>query len=379
VPFELLADIRRDGGVARTPSGSWYVGRHADVEAVLRDVGAFRTDLAPTTGLPGVEDVPEEELFLSEIEEPRHGEVRRLYNVSLGPQRTRELEPFVRQVCHRLVDDLLARDPADLHGGYAAAIPGIVLARVLELPDDAAARFMAWSADGSLMQRPSSPGVGAGGPPSHAYFSSLLAEERARPEPTSHVFRILLGAQVAGEPLTDTEIATQLHFMVMAGVHTTRGLLIHVVQRLVHDPVLFARLQADRSLIANYVEESLRFDSPVQRTTRRCTAARDVAGVRMHPGDWIEVGVASGNRDESRYDRPAEFRLDRADPRDHLAFGTGPHVCPGATLARLEATTAVDVLCERLDSMSEVPGATYPPLPGNLAHKPVPAMLVAGG
>ena len=377
VPFDLLARIRREQPVCPTPAGSWYLSRQADIDMALREVGGFRADLGPITGLPSVEAIPEDQLFLSEILEPRHGQVRRLYNASFGPQRTRDVDAFVRATCNRLVDTMLEADIADLHGGYALPIPGLVMAHVMGLPEEAASKFMEWSGDGTLMTRPATPGVGDDGPPICAYFAEALAEQRALPEPTNHVFRVLIQAEVEGEPLTDREIVTQLHFMVMAGVHTTRGLLTHAVQRLLHSPDLWKELRADAALIPVYIEESLRYDAPVQRTTRRCLKEMHVGGVDIPVGGWAEIGIASANRDEDVYDDAETFRLDRPDPRNHLGFGTGSHVCPGATLARLEAITAVEVLLDRLESMEEVEGATYPPIPGNLGHVPVPARLTA--
>jgi cytochrome P450 len=147
------------------------------------------------------------------------------------------------------------------------------------------------------------------------------------------------------------------------------------VQRLLHSPDLYRRLGQDRSLVPIFVEESLRHDAPVQRTTRRCTRETEIGGITMHPGAWIEVGISSGNRDEDVYDDPESFRLDRPDPRNHLAFGGGSHVCPGATLARFEAVTAVETLLDRLAGLAEVPGAVYPPVPGNLGQQPIPAFL----
>jgi len=382
VPFDVLAQIRAEQRVCPTPAGAWYLARHDDVVAALKDVGVFRADLGPITGLPGIEAVPADQLYLSEIAEPRHGQVRRLYNACFGPHRTRDVEPVVGHICHRLLDDLVAAEAAetaDLHEGYALPIPALVMAHAMGLPDHAAASFLEWSVDGSLMTRPVTPGTEPGGPPIHAFFVEQLAAERARPQPANHVFRVLIEAEVEGRPLTDEEIVTQLHFMVMAGVHTTRGLLTHVVQRLVQSPELFARLAGDRTLVAAFIEESLRHDAPVQRTTRRCTADVTFAGVELHPGDWIEVGIASANRDEAVYDDSEAFRLDRPDPREHLAFGAGAHVCPGATLARLEAATAVEVLLDRCATMSPEPGYDYPPVPGNLGHRAIPARLTLRG
>ena len=377
VPFEQLARLRAEAPVCPTPSGSWYVARYDDVEASLRDVGTFRADLGRLSGVDGIEEVPSDQLFLSEIPGQRHAQIRRLFNATFGPQRMARIEPFIRSTCHALLDELLPDGEGDLHAGYAMPIPGLTMAHVMGLPDQTAAKFMAWSVDGMIMKRPCSPDVGAGHHPLQNFFAEELAARRAHPEGNEDVFTTLMDAVVEGEPLSDQEIVTELHFMIQAGVHTTRGLLAHLVQRLLLDPDLYLRLQSDPSLVPAYMEESLRFDAPVQRTSRRCMAESDIEGVALRPGDWVEMGIASANRDDAVFDDPESFRLDRPDPRGHLTFGAGPHVCPGASLARLEGLTAVEVLMERVSRMEPVAGATYPPLPGNLGHLPIPARLVA--
>jgi cytochrome P450 len=346
------------------------------VEAALKDVDTFRADLGALSGLRGVEEVPDEQLFLSELQEPRHGSVRRLFNATFGSHRTAKLGPFVRETCNRLVDDMATREVSDLHGDYALPIPGLVMTHIMGLPDDTPAKFMAWSEDGTIMQRPCSPGVGEGNHPLQNFFAEQLAARRAMDEMPRDVFRTLHEARIDGEPLTDQEIVTQLHFMVQAGVHTTRGLLTHLVHRLLHDAGLYAALRADRSLVPTYLEESLRHDAPVQRTSRRCTHHTEFHGATFEPGDWVEMGIASANRDEAVYDDPESFRLDRPQPRNHLAFGAGSHICPGATLARLEGLEAVDVLLDRVERLEPVPGVVYPPIPGNLSHAPIPVRLV---
>jgi cytochrome P450 len=377
VSFDRLAQLRREVPVCPTPSGSWYVARYEDVEASLRNVGTFRADLGRMSGVDWIEAVPSDQLFLSEISGPRHAQIRRLFNATFGPQRTAKVEPFIGSTCHALLDQLLAGGEVDLHAGYAMPIPGLVMAHVMGLPDETAAKFMAWSVDGMIMKRPCSPDVGAGRHPLQNFFADELAARRTRPERSEDVFTTLMDAVIEGDPLSDQEIVTELHFMIQAGVHTTRGLLAHLVQRLLLDPDLYQRLRSDPSLVPAYMEESLRFDAPVQRTSRRCTAETDIQGVALRPGDWVEMGIASANRDEAVFDDPETFRLDRPQPRGHLTFGAGPHVCPGASLARLEGLTAVEVLMERVSRLEPVAGATYPPLPGNLGHMPIPARLVA--
>ena len=377
VPFDVLARIRREDPVFRTPGGAHYLSRYADVEAALKDVDVFWAELGPITGIPaGVATIPADQHYLSEIPEPRHGEVRRLFNATLGTHRVKVVEPEILAECHRLVDAMLAVEVADLHDGYAAAIPAFAMSLIMGLDRDAVAEFMRWSEDGTLMSRPATPGVPPEGPASHPFFEARIAEQRALPEPSSRLFEVLLTTEVEGRLLTDREVVTQLHFMIQAGVHTTRSLLTHVVNRLVQEPDLYDELAADPDLVPRYVEESLRHDSPVQRTTRRCAHAAEIGGVAIEAGEWVEMGIGSANRDEAVYADGDGFRLDRDDPRHHLAFGAGSHVCPGATLARLEATTAVQVLVERVARLEAVPGAPYPPLPGSLGHQPIPAHLV---
>jgi cytochrome P450 len=375
VPFAELARIRGECPVARTPRGDWYVSRRVDVEAVLKDVTTFTADLSRFSGLDSLDDVPEDERFLSEIPEPRHGEVRRIFNGAFGPHRVKGVEPFVRQLCTDLVTALVDAGGGDLQTGLALPIPGRTMARLMGLPDEANELFMAWTVDGSLMLRAASPSTAPHGPPQCPYFREQVAARRREPHPADDLITTMLRATPGGEPMTDEEIVTQLHFMIQAGVHTTRSLLTHLLNRLVQDPVLYERLAADRSLIPRAIEESLRRDSPVQATTRRCTRDVVIAGTAIAAGDWLQVGVQSANVDETAFDDAESFRLDRTDPRDHLGFGAGSHVCPGATLARMEAATMLEVLFDRVAALEVVPGAVYPPLPGALGHAPIPCRI----
>lgn len=378
VPFDRLARIRNESPVYRSPNGAWYLSRFEDVSAALTNVETFRADLGPITGLPdGIENIPAEQHYLSEIEEPRHKAIRRLITAAMSSARLRAIEPALVEECNRLVDTMLAAPIANLHDQYAMAIPAFAMARIMALEEGAQSHFMDWSWDGTLMQRPSTPGVEPGGPASHVFFRNYLNQQRAMATPSNDLMALLLSAEVEGQPLSDEEIITQLHFMIQAGVHTTRALLAHLCNRLVQDEAMWRSLQADRSLILNFIEESLRRDSPVQRTTRRCTRDTVIRGVELPAGAWIEMGIGSANHDEAIYEAPGAFRMDRPDPRRHLAFGAGSHVCPGAALARMEAHTTVTVLLDRLDRMERIPDALYPPLPGSLGHQPIPARMVA--
>jgi cytochrome P450 len=106
----------------------------------------------------------------------------------------------------------------------------------------------------------------------------------------------------------------------------------------------------------------------VQVLARAVLAETEIEGCPLHVGDRVVFGIASANRDETAHDRASEFRLDRPRPRDHLAFGTGPHVCPGASLARLEATAVVEELCTRVDALRLADDFELDPNPVFWAH-----------
>ncbi len=374
LPFEEMAELRRRTPVAKTPLG-YYLTRRHEADELLYAVEMFGSDMTPGTGLAGVEEVPAEQLFLPEIDEPVHGQIRRLYNSALGPHRTARIQPFVRETCEGLLNGLEGRDPSDLHADYAVPIPCEVIAHIIGLPEGDAEKLKVWSSDGSVMFRAACPQYAPDGPPITGYLTDLVARERAAPEPSSHTFKVFLGAEVEGEQLSDTVIAHQLQTMVLGGVHTTRGLLAHSMHRLIMEPDTWAALEADRELIPVFVEESLRHDSPAPRVARRCLADATLGGVDMQQGDWVEVGLASANRDEAQYDHPEDFRLDRPDPLNHVAFGAGAHVCPGASLARLEGVTAIKTLLDRVAALTPVDGYEYPPLPANLAYGALPANI----
>ena len=119
------------------------------------------------------------------------------------------------------------------------------------------------------------------------------------------------------------------------------------------------------------MEESLRVDSPIHILLRNCLEPTDMFGVQMAPGEKVAFGIASANRDASHHAEPNEFRLDRANWRDHVAFGGGPHVCPGASLARLEARVALETFLDRVDLVAPETGWVRRKAPVFWANGPV--------
>lgn len=371
--------LRRECPVVRTEKGPWYLARHADVLAATQDVHTYVASFRE----PGVV-VPDEEQLISEIPEPRHGQVRRIVNSAIAAHKIGRVEPFVVELTNELLDGLLAADgPVDLIHELVMPVPNNVIAHLLGAPTEDFRLWAAWSDEVVQGTWPATNrnerGVGLPGahPEFTAYVDGLIADRRARP--TDDFISRLLRTEVDGRVLTDVEARTQLVFLFISGNETTRHLIGNLLWRVANDSALLARLRDDRSLLPAAVEESLRLDPPIRFLLRNCMADTDVHGEHLCPGDKVAFGLASANRDDAVFDDPQAFRLDRPELRSHLAFGGGPHVCPGASLARLEARVVLDVVLDRVAQITPVEPGAYRAVAVSWAHGPaaLPVHLTA--
>jgi cytochrome P450 len=349
VPYETLAHLRQECPVSKTASGAYFLARHADVATAARDVGMFQASFRE----PGVV-VPPEEQLVSEIPEPRHGKIRRIINSAIAQHRIGRIEPFARQLCHGLLDGILEHGDAELVHDYVTPVPTTVIAHLLGSDPADYALWATWSDEvvqgtyPTLNRNARGEGLAGAHPEFAAYIDGLIAERRASAEPPDDFITRLINTEVDGERLTDVEMRSQLAFLLISGNETTRHLIANLLGTVCADPALFSRLSAQPDLIPAAVEESLRMDPPIHVLMRTCTVDATIEGVSIPGGAKVAFGLASANRDEANYDGADLFRLDRPNGRDHLAFGGGPHICPGASLARLEGRVALEVFLDRV-------------------------------
>ncbi len=377
--YAAMAQVRAADGVVETPSG-WYFATAAGVQQGLRDVEKFVGSFIDTSNLP------DDDVMISAIPEPRHGRIRRVINTVVAAHRTMEAEPFIREQARILVARAVAsagRDgTVDLVEVVADPLPSTVIAHMLGVPVEDQERFRIWSDELLAAQNAGAQGgLPAVHPEFAAYIQGLIDARRAEADPPDDVITRFLRTDVDGEFLSDRMITTQTMFLIVAGNETTRNLIGNCLHLLATTPALYARVRADRDLVPTLVEESLRLDSPVQVLARAVLAETEIEGCPLHTGDRVVFGLASANRDEAVYDDPDEVRLDRRRAREHLAFGAGPHVCPGASLARLEAVAVVDELSARVEELRLAPGFVAQPNPvfWALGHRTLPAVLTPAG
>ena len=385
VPYSTFAELRTRCPVSTTASGAYFLARYDDVLAATRDLETFQASFRE----PGVV-VPPEEQLISEIPEPRHGKIRRIINSAIAQHRIGRVEPFARTLCGDLLDGLLARGGGDLVAEYVTPIPATVIAHLLGADPADYGHFAEWSdqvvqstyaTKNRREDGEDGEGLAGAAPGLTEYLDRMIAERRAATSPPDDFVTRLINTEVDGQRLTDLEMRTQLAFLLIAGNETTRHLIGNMLETVCTDPALLARLRSERALVPTAVEESLRHDPPIHVLMRDCPHGAEFDGVSIPAGVKVAFGLASANRDERTYDDPDAFRLDRPSARDHLAFGGGPHVCPGASLARLEGRVALEVFLDRVASARVEPGHTREPVPVFWANGPrrLPVTLVAAG
>jgi cytochrome P450 len=379
VPNELFAEMRARCPVARIPMG-WYLARLDDVVTASKLVDTFVASFRA----PGVV-VPEEEKFISEIAGARHGRIRRVINGAVAHHRSARLEPFVRDLCEEYLDPIVRRGSGELVAELTAPIPINVIAQFTGVPRTDWAQFRRWSDEivsgtyPALHRNERGEGLAGAHPEFAGYIDALIAARAASADPPDDLVTRLMDADIDGRRLSAVEVRTKLAFIILAGNETTRQLLGNLLARLATDRVLFERLRDDRSLVERAVEESLRIDPPFPMLMRNVEQEVTVFGPRMCPGEKVVFGLASANRDEAAYDEPDRFDLGRSNWREHVAFGAGPHVCPGASLARLEGQVLLETFLDRVAEVTPAPGWVPRKTPVFFANGPIdlPVHLVA--
>jgi cytochrome P450 len=290
---------------------------------------------------------------------PDHARMRRLVSGGFTPRRVADLRPGVERMADRLLDHLAARGaggrPVDFITEFASRLPIAVISQLLGVPEADHAWFREVAADITIALEGITDPTGLG--PADAamdrladYFAALL--DRRRAHPVGDLVSALVRVHEAdGDRLSQEELVGNLMLMLTAGFETTSFLLGHGLWLALARPELAARLRAEPDFAPHYVEELLRFEPPVQATSRWAGADVDVAGTPLPAGTKLVVVLAAGNRDPRRYHRPAVFDPDRRDVQP-LTFGAGSHFCLGAPLARMEARIALPRLLRRFPGLA---------------------------
>ncbi|WP_419996303.1 cytochrome P450 family protein [Streptomyces boninensis] len=282
---------------------------------------------------------------------PDHTRMRRLIVDAFAPRRVEELRPRLRKLADTLIDALPEHGPADLVAGFAAHYPFQVLAEVIGLPAELAARF---DRDWGKVVQPVGP-TDPGRPRYEArlrglqgYIADVVAHKRRYAQ--DDLLSRLVTAYDTGE-LTQAELDSIVFQLLVAGQEPVTNQLTTALIALLRHPAHLDRLRAEPQLLPRAVEELLRYDSAFELTTWRFFAEdTELHGTRIPAGDSVIVSLCAANRDPAHFPAPDTLDFDRT-PNPHLAFGHGIHFCPGAALARAELQLALGTLLPRLPGL----------------------------
>jgi cytochrome P450 len=287
---------------------------------------------------------------------PTHRRFRNLVNKAFTPRRVATLEPSIRTVAIELIDSFAGEGRAELVHQFAVPLPLTVIADALGVSRQDLSTFKRWSDDtvapfSGLISHEREIECARSGWEFQRYFAAELDARRERPR--DDLLTDLINARLEDErPLDTREMLNILVQILVAGNETTTSLIASAMLLLLRHPSHLSRLQAEPARIPNFIEEALRYESPVQGFSRVAKVDTQIGDVSIPAGSQVVVMYASANRDERHFEHAHEFATDRENAREHFAFGGGIHYCLGASLARLEAKIAFEELLLRLDDLS---------------------------
>ena len=355
-PYPYYAYLREHTPVYQIPGvGAYAISRYDDVMAVLKNPQMFSSSLLYTAMMGECYPFPPEAPSLPELDPPVHTIQRKIINRAFTPRRVASLEAHLREVGQELIADMAAQGQCDLIRDLAIPVPLITIAELLGVPVERRADFKRWSDTlvRGMSQTTVPPQEREGILRSNAELRAYLQEVIAgyRKQPADNLLSDLVRAEEENERLTADQLLSTAVILLVAGNETTTNLIGNAVLALLNHPQELAKAQANPALIPNLIEETLRYDSPIQILARNTTQEVEIGGTTLPAGAVAMILFGSANRDESKFADPERFDiLRKAD--GHAAFGFGIHFCLGAELARLEAKVALTVLLERFSHLS---------------------------
>lgn len=371
-PYPVYRQLRETAPIHRSPaSGVYTLSRYEDVAFALRNAQLFSSSgmekvlFNADERRPSIGDLISIARFMVRArvnpvrhqrprnliteDPPRHDEMRAIVNRGFTPRRMASLEPRMHEIVDACMEGFSRGEPFDVIHDLAIPLPVTVIAEMLGVEPERQLDFKRWS---DALISASSGGTREGGLKTildpmgelRGYLRGVVAARRA--DPKDDVISVLLESSQEGT-LSENEIFGFIALLLVAGNETTTNLIGNSTLALLAHSDELSKVQADPSLIPSMLEETLRWDAPVQLLFRETTEDVELPSGKIPAQSPVAVLLGSANRDPDAYEDPDRFDVTR-NPRAHLGFGLGVHFCLGASLARLEAKVAMEALVPEL-------------------------------
>lgn len=373
---DAFRELRRDAPLAQAHVDEfdpfWVVTRFDDIQAIEKQNDLFHSGdksptLMPIKTAESIKEMmggsPHMIRSLVQMDNPDHFKHRQLTQSWFMPQSLRKLEDRIKEIAKTFVDRMLAFEgECDFARDVAFLYPLHVVMEVIGVPEADEPRMLKLTQELFGAADPELARGGVTDIPAEergaalaeivadfsAYFTNL-SEER-RKDPKNDLATIIANAKIDDQPIGFLEALSYYIIAATAGHDTTSATTAGTLWALAERPDQFAKVKDDMSLIPSLVEESIRWETPVKHFMRTATEDTEVAGQKIAKDEYLMLCYPSGNRDESKFDKPFEFQVDRK-PNKHVAFGYGAHICLGQHLARMEMRLLWEELLPRIKSV----------------------------
>ncbi|HET9014549.1 MAG TPA: cytochrome P450 [Thermomicrobiaceae bacterium] len=377
-PYPIYRELRERAPVYRN-GPTWLISRHDDIVTLLTDprVSSARVDQTFAVLPPEVqaELAPLRHVLGSRMlltDPPTHTRLRNLMTKAFSARMVNGKRARVEEICRELLDAVVEQGSMDVMEDLAVPLPGRVIADMLGVPGADQEQFSRWARDqvrvydraGTANDRIAVMRQGQASMLEMKAYLEAVIEER-RHERRDDLVTMLVTVEEEGDRLSVDEMIVMINSLLTGGNNSTAHLIGNAILTLCRHPEELARLRRDPELIRTAIEEVLRFESPVQSTTRVARERIEIGGQTIAAGDGITVLFGAANRDEAVFPEPGRFDVAR-QPNRQLTFAHGPHFCLGAALARAEAQSAVGAVIRRCadlelvsDEVEWLPGFTF--------------------
>lgn len=366
-PFEFYKLLHKEKPVYQIPElGMFMITKYDDIRQALKDYESFSSDVKLAQRGPfadlhrsilvdggGWEHVQ----TLQRTDPPTHARYRKLVDRVFTKKRVVEMTPYIDEIVNQLIDKFINKGKCDFNNEFAMPMPGIIIAEQLGLDRKDVATFKKW-ADSMLGATRSAVATeedvrnDAETELEAQLFLADVFEDR-RKNPKDDLMSALVHAHGDDEEaLSMHELQNLMHQLITGGFETTQSAINHGMWSLIRFPEILAKLYEDENLIKPFIEEVLRWESPVQFLVRQATKDVEVSGTLIPEGSIVMIGYGPANRDEEKFSCPHSFELERKGVGAHLAFGSGVHHCPGALLGRQEMISSFKFLIKRMKNIS---------------------------